>query len=302
VTGGFTQIVDLVGGSADTLFQAAEVNRLAVAVIEPSPFSIDVDQPKSPLSQDGTITLKINLNRSDGFDAPIDVSTPTLPAWVDGPEKITIPAGQTTGVVTLRAFPQAQSRTWAIGAQAIPGKPSQSTESNAPSRRRGAARSGSASVTPVSSRLIALQVAESPVTGTIASVAAEQGTEIILVCEIKARGALPMQLTATLEGLPNRVTASPVNISSQDSAVKFSVKLEPNAPVGSFNDLVCRLSGVLDGDEVSYCVGRGGILRIEPNGSLVVDESGRPLSPLEVLRQKKKQRKPDISSSKTESR
>jgi hypothetical protein len=35
---------------------------------------------------------------------------------------------------------------------------------------------------------------------------------------------------------------------------------------------------------VSYRVGRGGSLKIVKPSELVVDESGRPLSPLEILR------------------
>lgn len=292
VTGGFVQIVDLVGGSADTLFQSVEVNRLAVAVVEPSVFSISLDEPKSTLSQDGTIALKVHVERMAGFDGAIDITSPVLPAWVDGPEKITIPAGESTGVLTLHAFPQAEPRTWPFCIQAAPGKSAQSTESStnaATPRRRGGSRSKSASATPVSSKLIALQVDKSPVTGTIGAVAAEQGKELTLVCQIKSPGRLPAKLTATLEGLPNRVSASPVTVSSNDHSVQFTVKLEATAPVGSFEDLVCRLAGTIDGDEVSYCVGRGGTLRIEPVGNLVIDDSGRPLSPLEVLRQSRKQ-------------
>jgi hypothetical protein len=60
--------------------------------------------------------------------------------------------------------------------------------------------------------------------------------------------------------------------------------------VGTFASLVCRLTGAIDGQEVSYCVGRGGVLKIEPAGALVTDETGRPLSPLEVLRRSRKQK------------
>ena len=57
----------------------------------------------------------------------------------------------------------------------------------------------------------------------------------------------------------------------------------PDAPVGIFPDLIVRLSGQLHGQPVSYCIGRGGTLRIEPRGALVRDPQGRPLSRLEVL-------------------
>ena len=95
---------------------------------------------------------------------------------------------------------------------------------------------------------------------------------------------MPPQMTATLEGLPNRVAASTAAVSAEDQKVSFLVKVEPTAPVGSFPSLVCRLTGAIAGQEVSYCVGRGAVLRIERAGALLIDDAGRALSPLEVLR------------------
>ena len=155
-------------------------------------------------------------------------------------------------------------------------------------RRRDGKRSAQLPASPVSSKLIALRVAESPVTGSIGTVAAEQGRDQTLKCEIEPHGPLPERMTATLEGLPNRVSANPLTVSHNDRTMTFSVTLEPTAPVGVFETLVCRLSGTINGDEVSYYVGRGGVLRIESAGALATDDAGRPLSRLEVLRRSKK--------------
>src|SRR5262249_53375400 len=105
-----------------------------------------------------------------------------------------------------------------------------------------------------------------------------------LLCELNRTGDLPDPLVATLEGLPNRVHARHVTVAGDARRVTFELQLESTAPLGAFADLVCRLSGIMGGQDVTYCVGRGGTLRIEPPGKLVTDESGRALSPLEALR------------------
>jgi hypothetical protein len=162
-------------------------------------------------------------------------------------------------------------------------------------RNRKGKRPASGAATAVSSKLVTLRISESPVAGMIGTIAGEQGSDVTAVCQIKRRGPLPEQLTATLEGLPNRVAARPVAVSAEDQRVAFALHLEPTAPVGSFPSLLCRLTGLIDGQEVSYCVGRGGVLKIEPAGGLVLDDAGRPLSPLEALRRSQKR----IASEKT---
>jgi len=293
LTGRFVQVVDLVAGTADALFQSVEVDRLAVAVVDEYPYSISLDEPKTALPRDGTIGFQIHVERKPGFDEPIDVTIPYLPPWVDGPATISIPADQSTVIYTANAFPQAEPRTWPFCVEATPARatarPALDAATGALVRRRRRGKSAnSVPATAVSSQLVTLRISESPVTGTIGTVAAEQGKPLTVVCPIQRHGQLPQKMTATLEGLPNRVSAIPVAVSEEDQRVAFTVKLEPTAPVGSFPSLVCRLAGTVDGQEVSYCVGRPGVLKIEPAGGLVIDEAGRPLSALEALRRSKR--------------
>ena len=288
VNGEFEQVVDLVNASADRLYQSVSVDRLAIAVIEPAPFTIQLETPKSSLVQDGTIELTVSVNRLKDFTDPIDVTFPFLPPWVDGPVKVTIPADKTSSVYVAHAFPQASARTWQVCAEgraaAATARETGMTDPGAnPPQRRG--RRGSKKIdVPVATKLVDLVIAESPLTGEIGQVAGEQGTTIQVICSITQSGDVPQQLEATLEGLPNRVQASPVKITAKEASAKFEIQLDATAPVGEFNSLVCRLTGKIDGQTVSYCVGRGGVLKITAPGGLVTDEQGRPLSPLDVLR------------------
>jgi hypothetical protein len=292
VSGSFVQIVDLVAGTADALFNSAKVDRLAVAVVQESPLVVRLAEPKTELAQDGTLALEIQVERPADVDGPVDVTLPFLPPWVDGPEKITIPAGEPTAVYVARAFPQAEPRTWRLCAEAaFASSSARDLGAAGPPqevRRKSRRSANSGPAVAVASQLVTLRLAASPVTGNIGAVVSEQGKDVTLTCDLKVDGTLPHEMTATLEGLPNRVEAEPVAVSSEDRKVTFLVQVEPTAPVGSFPSLVCRLSGALMGQEVSYCVGRGGVLKIQRAGGLVTDESGRALSPLEILRKSKK--------------
>jgi hypothetical protein len=286
-SGHFSQVVDLVAGPADALFQAVTVDRLAVAVTEPAPIQIRLDNPLSPLPQDGTLGLVLHVERSSDYEGPVEVRLPFLPPWVDGPAAVTIPEDATTFVYPLRAFPEAETRQWSICAEAKPGRARgdygvrRAASTAAPRRSRS-----SNTAVMVASQLVTLQVAPPPVTGTIGVVSAEQGQAIRVRCQLTRRGELPNQLTATLEGLPNRVAAEPVTVDARTEMVEFATTIDPTAPAGSFAQLGCRLTGKLHGQEVSYFVGRGGVLNIAPSGTLVTDEDGRALSPLEVLRRR----------------
>lgn len=303
ISGQFEQVIDLIHGSADTLYQSATVDRLAVAVVEPAEFRLQLEEPKPGLAKDGTIGLVVNVERTMDFDGPVDITFPFLPPGVDGPAKLTIPAGATQGTYEAHAFPTVQVREWSIcaegktglgntrGAGAAVAASPNATGGGAMNRAGGgrSRRRGANSDVVVSSQLVQLKLSQSPVSGKMGSIATEQGAILKVVCSIERNAdlAIPETLVATLEGLPNRVVAQAMTISATDRQVEFTIQLDKTAPVGTYDSIVCRLSGKIDGHEVSYCIGRGSKLQIQPAGALIRDEKGRPLSPLEVLRKSK---------------
>ena len=291
VSGRFRQVIDLVSESADQLFMAAEVNRLAVAVTEPIPFTVQLNQPKSSLAPDGTLELQIDVKREKNFRGPVEVSLPFLPPWIDGAESVLIPGDQDSGIFQVRALPQAVPRDWSICAEAhaVPGKPAD--DANASETTRSMTQSISV-VNPVrvASNLVTLSIRPSPVTGQLQAAAVEQGVPIKIRCQLNLEGTLPEPLTAVLEGLPNRVTAREVRFSSDairngSAEIEFDVIPEPTAPVGTFEELQVHIHGEMDGRHVSWCADRAGKITICRTGELFRDDSGRPLTRLQALRQ-----------------
>jgi hypothetical protein len=290
-TGGFEQVVDLVNGPADAIFQPAHVDRLAVAITNPVPYSIELAKPTVPLVADGTVGITVQVTRELGFDAPIDITFPWLPEWVDCEAKTRIAGNQDSATILLRSNRRANAGVFPIVAEGTPGLSESSSGNVAVSEmpRTRTRRPSVASLVPVASSLHALNITTSPIRGSIASVSAERGTQIELECKLEFDKAesIPNALIASLEGLPNRIQAEPVAVRSSDKVVRFKLVIGEDAPTGTFGQIVCRLSGTSDGQPVSLCVARDSKLIIAAPGASEKDESGRPLSQLEALRRRR---------------
>ncbi len=293
--GGFEQIVDLVNGPADAIFQLSSVDRLAVATVGPVPYFIEIVKPKSPLSADGTLDITIQVKREAGFEAPIDVTLPLLPDWVDCQAKTRIPANRDSGTITLRANRAAKAGAWPLVAEGVAGLAESTSDTgmnapgvtNAPGMGMFPRKRSAVSLTNVCSSLHSLSVCDSPAQGNIEAISVEQGSQVEVICRLDLSDAVPETLVATLEDLPNRVHVEAIQVNRSDKTVKFQLKIEADAPIGTFESVVCRLSGTADNQNVSYCVARNTKLIIAAPGASQKDESGRPLSPLEALRLRK---------------
>lgn len=283
----FEQFVDLVTGPADALFQGIAVNKLAIAVTKANPFKVELKSPTVQLPVDGTLGIRVVVQRDANFSSPIDVSLPHLPEWIEAPAKIQIGPNETTGVFKITSMPFAESLEWNLVAEAMVGVANKSDSMP----QIGASMAMPTKASPldypaVSSSLHSLHIAPSPVRGTMQAIAAEQGLSREVICDVAFESAVPKSMVAVLEGLPNRVVAESVKIDATTKQIRFQLKLSADAPIGTFDSIFCRLQGEIDGQEISYCIARNTKLQVSAPGVSRMDASGRPLSPLEVLRTK----------------
>lgn len=291
VTGHFQQVTDLVRGPADAVYAEHKATRLALCTRESYPVRVSVVQPKAALAQDGTLDIEVSVERQAGVAGDVVLTLPWLPAWVDAEPSVVVPEGQTQAVIRLRAWPKAEQGLWPLVVEA---------SLDASGRRRRLAGTGAPSAvgsdspTPtvfpnaVASQVVELQVVEAPALGRFDLASAEQGETFTLPCELTVSPQLQAvaDLVATLEGLPNRVQCDPVPITPTAQVIPFRVRLSETAPVGRASGWLCRLSGKLDGESVSYVIARNGVISIEPPGQIVRDENGRPLNRIDALRKK----------------
>ncbi len=282
----FQQVVDLIHGPADTLFNAATTDRVVVATTLPNPFKVDLEPLVVPLATDGTLDLKVRVDRSEDFDLPIELRLSYLPEWIEASDKVIVPADQSEIVIPIKSFELAQPRDWPVVVEASAGLPAKATEEDGTERRSRRGGRTPLDFGTVASSLQTLRIIETPCTGKIASISAEQSQSVSVQCNVKLGEGVPDRLIAILEGLPNRVTAEPVEIDKGTSTVTFELIMASDAPLGTFPDIYCRLSGELEGTPVSYCLARRTKLVISKAGESMKDANGNPLSPLDALRRR----------------
>jgi hypothetical protein len=292
VRGRFSQRVRLIAGPGDLAIHSVELSQLAVVVVEESPFSVHVVPPAAPLVPDGALAVTVKVTRAKGFTEPLDVTFPSLPPGVEVPTSVQVPAGKSEVVVTLVGHPPAEVGHWRLIAEAQPARPGRGPRDPLAAvpigmggRRQRRVTEG---VIPVASEVVALTVAEPSVKGRFAPAAGEQGKSVTVRCQLEVVTPLAGTLTATLGGLPPRAAAEPVEVNGNARQVAFTVTIDPTTPPGEHRSLVCELSGSVVGHKVVYRVGRGGSLRVDAAGAVKTDATGKPLSPLDALRQAQK--------------
>ncbi len=132
----------------------------------------------------------------------------------------------------------------------------------------------------------AVTIADPPLKDEFAPAAGEQGKSVKVVCKLD--GAAKAAFIAKLDGLPPRATAKPVEVNGGAKHIEFVVTVDPTTPSGEHKSLVCELTGTVGGQMVVYRVGRDGALKVDAPGAVKTDANGKPLSPLDALRQEQK--------------
>ena len=110
----FDQTSILVLGQNNVNVWSRTVNRLAVAVTEECPYTIEIVEPKVPLVRGGSMGLKVRAHRKPGFKAAIAVYLPWNPPGVGSAGGIAIPEGKDEAVIPMNADGGAELRTWKI--------------------------------------------------------------------------------------------------------------------------------------------------------------------------------------------
>jgi hypothetical protein len=243
IQGGFEQLVELAtGGPGQSVYWKCEVDRTAVAVTDAVPFKISVVEPKVPLVQNGSMNLRVVVERTGDFKAPITLLFPFNPPGVGSASSVTIPEGQNEALYPLNANGGAQVRKWQVVVLAT------ATVGNGP--------------VWVSSQLATLEVASPYVAFAMDKNAVEQGKEAELFCKIQQTTPFDGPAKVRLVGLPNAVTAPELEITKDTKECAFKVTTVKESPAGTHKNIFCQLVIMQNGEPIVHNVG-GTELRID---------------------------------------
>ncbi len=247
VQGGYRHDSNLVYGPPNnTIYYAARVEKLAVAVAEEAPFTLSIVEPKVPLVQNGAMNLRIVAVRKAGFTKPIEVRFLWSPPGIGAQGQMAIPEGQSEFLYPLNANGNAPAKTWKI---AVLGS-----------------ADGGHGVIHASTQLAPLTIEPPYVAMKIAMAKVEQGKETELVCDLEQLRAFEGKAKLVIHGLPPLTTLEPAEreITKDDKKVAFKVKTDPKSPAGQHKSLFGQITLTLHGEPVVHTVAGGGVLRIDP--------------------------------------
>ena len=244
IKGNFHHEVELVVARPNrTVFYATRVNKLALAVTEEAPFTIDLIKPDVPLVQNGLMNLKVVAKRKEGFDGPIKVRMLWNPPGIGSKTTVTIPKGKNEVLYPINAQAKAKTKTWKIAVL-------------------GEADAGKGLVL-TSSKLMPLTVAAPFVTMKIPMTALGQGQIGQIVCSLEQLEPFEGKAKIKLLGLPAKITTTEKEITMNDKEVIFDINVEPKAPIGKHKALFCQLVVMKNNQPITHRLGYGGILRID---------------------------------------
>ncbi|MBX7255080.1 MAG: PPC domain-containing protein [Candidatus Hydrogenedentes bacterium] len=239
VQGGIDYNVVLLEIANKVPFFVRNVNRLATAVGEAAPFSIELVAPKAPVVQNGSMTLKVAVTRKEGFTAPISLRIPWLPSGV-GAGTADVPENGTEAGIIINA-----SNGAALGKYRL-------------------AVVGSSSGYTVSTSLTPVEIAKPWVTFEVAKVETEQGKPTQLVVTVNQGQEYAGSYKAELLGLPKGVTSQPQDISHDTTQLTFPIEVAADAPAGKFEGLFVRSVLSFEGEDVLNQSGGGALTIFEP--------------------------------------
>ena len=248
---GYRQTILMNAYGNNDYYMHTPIDRLALAITEPAPFSVKVEEPKSALVQNGEMALKFTVVRAKGFDGPVTVQLEGKPTGVSTATPVTVPAGQTEGVYQLGASRNATAGTHLITLTAMSG-----------SARRGY-QDGDGR-TYIASQPFKLAVAEPHVEARIPRTSIERGKTTTLVCKLNHLQAFEGKAKVTLARLPRGVElVEPMReITSADKEVTFTLRATTDALVGNYQGVVLDVTVIDNGQSVRQLSGNG-ILRID---------------------------------------
>ena len=225
------------GEPNNALYYGCKVDQLAIAVVEPLPFKVDIIPPQSPLVRNGQMKIKGIVTREEGFDRPVAIRFPFVPPGIGTKKQIVVPKGVSEFTYPINANSKAQLGKWPVYVLA-----------GAEVNKYGKGWT--------SSQLAEIEVAEPYATFVIKKASVQQGGGTKLHCTIQQQVAFEGEATAEILGLPKQIIVPPVTFTAETTEIEFDVTTTADCPIANHKGLFCRVSIPVDEETVVATAGR----------------------------------------------
>jgi hypothetical protein len=228
-------------GLNNTPFHRLMTDRVAVAVTEAAPFSIDVIEPKAGVPQNGSMNLKVVAKRQPGFKGAITVFPLFTPPGMGIQGAAVIADGATECLLPMNAAPNAAARKWKTAVTAV-------------------SDAGKGPVW-VSSQLFTVEVIAPMVAFAQDRSAVEQGQKGQVFAKVTVATPFEGKATVKLIGLPAKATAPDLELTKESKELAFAVTTDKTTPAGK-HGVFCQVVVTHNGETLYHNVG-GNELRVD---------------------------------------
>ena len=242
-----THRVEIAENGNQKSYYGVDEDALPIAVTDEVPVTINCVQPKVPVLQNGSMALKVVVERRNGFKGPIQIEVLFVPPGIGTPGVVTIPGDKDEGSITISANGNAQVAKWktCIVGSVDTGK----------------------GATWISTQLFDLDVGAPFVAGTFVRTYIDQGSEGLMTLKLEQKIEFAGKAKIALVGLPQGVTSEEREIGKDDKEVKFSLKATPTAQVAQHKTIFASFTLARDGEAMTGTIASGGILRVDKAAS-----------------------------------
>jgi len=252
IASGSHQALPFINHSGGDAWRTVLVDRYVMAVTDPAPFSISIEQPTVPLVRGGELSIPVKITRREGFDDPIDFQCDWIPKGIAPQPQATIPTGESTAELRITAADNAP-----LGG--VPLVVAATTTQHANHSYLGLGR------IRVSSEIATITVAEPFVALASQPESVRRGERKRFAWTVEHKSPFEGAATVKLVGLPKGVSVvEPLPMITKDSKdLVFEIEATDEALMGAVKGLACEVIVQAAGQEIHQRTGSG-TLRIDP--------------------------------------
>ncbi len=273
VEGKYAHEFTLVRGPGNSNMYSTTVDRLAAAVVEEAPYSIEIEKPATPIIRRGSLNLKVVAKRKEGFKEKIVVRMLWNPPGIASRGTAVIPEGKDSVVFPLTANADAGLGKWNI---AVIG------EANTPKGQ-----------ILVGSKHTEISVEEPFLNMTIELAAIERGQAGEVFCTVEKLRDFPGDAEVRLLALPAHTTAEPQKLNKDAEELVFPVVTKKEAQARTTKNLFISATIPYGEHTVNQTVATGGQIRIDnppPAPKKPVAKKPTPATPKPTVAAKPKEK------------
>ncbi|HYW43606.1 MAG TPA: PPC domain-containing protein [Bryobacteraceae bacterium] len=221
----------------------------ALAVTQPAPFSIELEQPLIALAQSGDLLLHAKVTRQGDFKGPVEIQPDWLPPGVSKGPTVTIPAGKDEAAFQIQASPNAAPGIYKVALNA--------------SSTGGDAYSGVGRVR-VSSQFVELRVTSPYLTIDLQRTSVEGGKQAEITAAVQQKRPFAGKARLILRQLPKgvKMLEPPPEIGAEDKQAAFRIAADGDALPGLYKGISCEIALTDEGENVRMHSGSG-TLRVD---------------------------------------